>query len=232
MAGWVPRVVPQVPAYRISGALMLSFCLAKETVEMNLNTPEQPLSGTMDVDEFMAFIETRPKGEHWHLIEGVAVMMAPASYAHQRIASNMSTLLNNAFLAQGLDLHAYIDTGVRSPGVRNFQPEPDVVVVPGVAGYDLYSDRFQLVAEILSPTNTRREMDLKLRRYRDAPENLYAVMIEPREFRVEICAKRNNWQPVTLTRPDDLIEMPEFGLSCRVVDLYRGTPLDPTRRMG
>ena len=45
---------------------------------MNVNTPAQPLSGNMDVDEFMAFMETRPKGEHWDLIEGVAVMMAPA----------------------------------------------------------------------------------------------------------------------------------------------------------
>jgi Uma2 family endonuclease len=196
---------------------------------MNLSAPVQPPSGTMDVDEFMAFLERRPKGEHWHLIEGVAVMMAPASYAHQRIVSNMCALLNGAFQAQHLDLFAYFDAGVRSPGVRNFQPEPDVVVVPGVASYELYSDRFQLVAEVLSPTNTRREMDLKLRRYREAPENLYAVVIEPREFRVEIYAKRANWQPVSLTEPDDVIEMPEFGLRCRLADLYRGTPLDPER---
>jgi Uma2 family endonuclease len=86
----------------------------------------------MDVDEFMAFLETRPHGEHWQLIEGVAVMMAPTSYAHQRIAQNLSNLLNGAFAAQGLDLFAYINTGVRTPGVRNFHSEPDVVVVPGV----------------------------------------------------------------------------------------------------
>jgi hypothetical protein len=29
------------------------------------------------------------------------------------------------------------------------------------------------------------------------------------------------------TQPDDRIELPEFGLACRVGDLYRGTPLDP-----
>ena len=196
---------------------------------MNLNVPAQPLSGNMDVDEFMAFLETRPDEEHWELIEGVAVMMAPASYAHQRIVRNMCELLNNAFQAQHLDLFAYFDAGVRSPGVRNFQPEPDVVVVPGVAGRELYSERFQLVAEVLSPTNTRREIDLKLRRYREAPENLYAVVIEPYEFRVEIYAKRGNWQLAVLTRPDDLIEMPEFGLSFQLVDLYRGTTLDPQR---
>jgi len=196
---------------------------------MNLNTPAPPLSGTMDVDEFMAFLEARPDGEHWELIEGVAVMMAPPNYAHQRIVSNLCQLLNSAFAARNLDLFAYFDVGVRSPDVRNFQPEPDVAVVPGVAGYDLYSERFQLVAEVLSPTNRRQEIDLKLRRYCEAPHNLYAVVIEPREFLVEIYSKRANWQPAILTKPDDPIEMPEFGLRCRVADLYVGTPLDPQR---
>jgi Uma2 family endonuclease len=195
---------------------------------MNLNTPASPLSGTMDVDEFMAFLETRPDEEHWELIEGVAVMMAPPSYAHQRIVWNLCELLNRAFAARKLDLFAYFDAGVRSPGVRNFQPEPDVVVVPGIAGYNLYSERFQLVAEVLSPTNTRQEIGLKLRRYCEAPDNLYAVVIEPREFLVEIRAKRDNWQLTILAKPDDPIEMPEFGLRCRVADLYRGTPLDPS----
>jgi Uma2 family endonuclease len=185
-----------------------------------------PLSGSMDVDEFMAFLETRPKGEHWDLIEGVAVMMAPASYAHQRIASNFCNLLNTAFAARHLDLFAYFDVGVRTTGVRNFQPQPDVAVVPGVSGYDLYSERFQLVAEVLSPSNTRQEIELKRRRYCEAPENLYVVVIEPREFLVEIYAKSSGWEPAVLKRPDDPIEIPEFGLRCTVADLYRGTPLN------
>ena len=196
---------------------------------MNLNTPAPPLSGTMDVDEFMAFLEARPDGEHWDLIEGVAVMMATPNYAHQRIVSNLCQLLNSAFAARNLDLFAYFDVGVRSPDVRNFQPEPDVAVVPGVAGYDLYSERFQLVAEVLSPTNRRQEIDLKLRRYCEAPHNLYSLVIEPREFLVEIYARRAAWQATILTNADDAIEMPEFGLSCRVADLYVGTPIDPRR---
>jgi Uma2 family endonuclease len=194
---------------------------------MTVHAPLQPASGTMDVDEFMAFLQTRPDGERWDLIEGVAVMMAPASYAHQRITYNLCSLLNGAFAARRLDLFAYFDAGVRSPGVRNFQPQPDVVVVPGVAGYDLYSERFQLAGEVLSPTNTHAEIDLKLRRYREAPDNHYVVVIEPREFLVLIYARSRDWEPLTLTNADDRIEMPEFGLSCRVGDLYRGTPLDP-----
>ncbi|HYA07414.1 MAG TPA: Uma2 family endonuclease [Xanthobacteraceae bacterium] len=196
---------------------------------MTVQAPLQPASGTMDVDEFMAFYETRPNGEHWQLIEGVAAMMAPASVVHQRIAHNFSNLLNNAFIAGHRDLFAYIGIGVRAPEVKDFHPEPDVSVVPGVATYDLYSEQFQLVTEILSPSNTRGEIEKKLRYYQRAPHNLYALVIEPREFRVDIYAKSRAWQPVTLTGPGDVIEMPEFGLNCRVVDLYRGTPLDPGR---
>jgi Uma2 family endonuclease len=196
---------------------------------MTVNAPARPYSGTMDVDEFMVFLETRPKEERWHLIEGTAVMMAPPSMAHQRITRNLCELLNRAFAAQGLDLFAYHEIAIRLPGVLNFQPEPDVVVAPAPAGYDLYTQDVRLVGEILSPSNTRTEIDMKLRRYREAPGNLYAVIIEPREFLVEIHAKNRNWQPLIFKKRDDPLAMPEFGLHCLVGDLYRGTPLDPRR---
>jgi len=196
---------------------------------MIVNAPVS-LSGTMDVDEFMAFLETRPKGEHWDLIEGVAVMMAPAGYLHQLVASNFRDLLNSALKAKDLDLYAFGDVGVRSPGLLNFQPIPDVVIASRFVDEDYYySESFQLAAEVLSPSNTRTEIDLKTRRYREAPGNLYAVVMDPQKYMVEIYAKSRKWEPVVLERPDDVIEMPEFGLRCVVVDLYRGTPLDPRR---
>ena len=120
---------------------------------MNLNTPALPLSGAMDVDEFMAFLETRPDEEHWDLIEGVAVMMAPPSYAHQRIVSTLCQHLNGAFTARRLDLFAYFDAGVRSPGVRNFQPEPDVVALPVAEGLAERTPTSQSAAsKVISPT--------------------------------------------------------------------------------
>src|SRR5439155_9678900 len=114
-------------------------------------------------------------------------------------ALNFCNLLNDALRARGLDLYAYHDIGVRLPGVANFQPVPDVVVMRGVAGYEAYAERFQLVAEVLSPSNTRKEIGLKLRRYREAPDNLYAVMIGSREVLVEVHARSRDWQPVVLT---------------------------------
>jgi Uma2 family endonuclease len=115
---------------------------------------------------------------------------------------------------------------VRIPGVPDFRPELDVTVVPGMRDA-YYGERFQLAAEVLSPSNTHKWIDIKLRLYCGAPDNLYAVAIDPRKFWVEICAKVRKWERVVLKRPDDLIEMPEFGSLCLVADLYRGTPLDP-----
>jgi Uma2 family endonuclease len=183
----------------------------------------------MDVDEYMAFLEMRPKEERWHLIEGTAVMLAPPSLAHQRIALNLCEGLNRAFAARGRDLYAYHEIAIRLPGLVNFQPEPDVVVAPGTSGYELFAEDFLLVAEVLSPSNTRAEIDLKLRRYREAPHNLYVLVIEPREISVELHAKSRAWQQVTLRDAADALELPELSLGCAVADLYRGTPLNPSR---
>jgi Uma2 family endonuclease len=129
--------------------------------------------------------------------------------------------------ARGLDLYAYHDIGVRIPGVTNFQPLQDVVVMRGVAGYEFYAQHFQLAAEVLSPSNTRKEIGLKLRRYREAQDNLYAVVIDQREILIEVYARNRNWEPLKQTGADDAFEMPELGFRCLVGDLYRGTPLDP-----
>src|SRR5215467_12318486 len=169
--------------------------LAQEKCGMNVNTPAQPFSGTMDVDEFMAFLETRPKGEHWDLIEGIAVMAAPPTVVHQRIVHNLCNLLHAAFAAGRLNLFAYTGLGVRTPGVKDFQPQPDVIVLPGASRYELYSENFQLAVEVLSMSNTRTEIDLKLHRHRAAPDNLYVVVVDSRELLVEIYARSRGWQP-------------------------------------
>lgn len=87
---------------------------------MTVITPARPNSGTMDVDEFMAFLETRPKEERWQLIEGTAVMVAPPSLEHQRIAQNLCEHLNRSFAAQRHDPYAYHEIAVRLPGGDQF----------------------------------------------------------------------------------------------------------------
>src|SRR5262245_26526805 len=153
-------------------------------------------------------------------------MMAPPSLADQRIALSFCELLNQNFVIQQRDLCAYHEMATRLPGLMNFQPEPDAVVVPGVSGYELYAERFLLVAEVLSPTNSRTEIGVKLLRYRESADNLYAIVIELRSFLVEVHARRRNWEPLVLDHAANALELSEFRFRCSVGDLYRGTPLD------
>lgn len=190
---------------------------------------ERPLSDSMDVDEFTAFLELRPGEEWWQLIDGAAVMMNPPTLVHQRIALNFSDLLNDALRNNDLAMYAYVDIGVRNPGVRDFQPGPDVAVVPGLAGYETHAERFHLVAEVISRSNTRKAIDLKLGCYREAPDNLYALVIDQRRIAVKVFARRLEWRPSTLTDAHAELELPEFGFRCSVSALYSGTPLDPAR---
>ena len=50
----------------------------------------------LSVELFRGFLEGRPDEERWELIEGVPVMMAPPTLAHQLIASNLQRLLHEA----------------------------------------------------------------------------------------------------------------------------------------
>jgi Uma2 family endonuclease len=57
----------------------------------------------LSIEAFRAFYASRPDEEHWELIDGVPMMMAPATFIHQRIASNLERLLNDALARQ--DVH-------------------------------------------------------------------------------------------------------------------------------
>jgi Uma2 family endonuclease len=197
---------------------------------MTVSLPKPIYPGPMTVDEYEAFLETRPEEERWQLIEGVAVLMTPPTYVHQRIGFNLATLLNSALSSQGLGLFAYVEGGVRAPGVANFQPTADVVVVPDDPDYLSYDLRFRFVAEILSPTNRRREIDLKATRYRAVESNLCLLVIDSRKLLVEMQSRVDGWVLRKLTKLEDEIVVPEFGFRCTLLDLYRRTPLDPERQ--
>jgi Uma2 family endonuclease len=194
--------------------------------------PAYAQSGAITAGEFLKFLKFRPNEERWQLIEGVAKMMTPPTYVHQVIAFNLNYLLLGALERKGLNLLAVSDAGVRLRSVSDFLPRPDVVVVPGIAEYRSYAERFLLVAEVLSPSNTKSLIARKLRFYKSHPNNLYCLVIDSRRTWIEVHARANAWKPFSLERPSEVFELPEFGLRCTLGDLYRRTPLDPAKSTG
>jgi Uma2 family endonuclease len=200
--------------------------------EDRMAAPARAFPGDMLINEFLKFARARPKEEYWQLVEGVAVMMHPPMLVHQLIAMNLRDLIKEALEAQGLDLLVLNEIGVRMPGVTNFLPRPDVVIFPGVTGDEVYAEHFLLVAEVLSPSNTKSLIAQKVRRYKQHPDNLYCLVIDSRRAWLQMHAHRTDWEPITLNSPADTLELPEFGLRCSIRNLYRRTPLDPAQSAG
>jgi Uma2 family endonuclease len=193
-----------------------------------MNTPfPVRKDGKFSVEEFFALIESRPEEERWQLIDGVAMMMPPPTLVHQRIASNLARLLNDHLEGERPHLYAFQEVGLIVPDAELFRPEADVAVLDALADYESYAKKFYFVAEILSDSNTDKDIAVKRQRYLQHPDNLYFVLIEQKRLRLELLARRTGWQPVVLETPDAFLELPEFGFRRPVGDLYRGTPLAP-----
>ena len=185
----------------------------------------QTPSSKFTVEEYLDFISTRPSEERWQLIDGVAMMMPPPTKAHQRIGSNFARLLNNHFELHRPEYYAYQEVGLIVPGVERFRPEADVAVEDNAADYESYSDKFYLVVEVLSDSNTDKDVEIKRQRYMQHPDNLYVLIISQKLSSVTVWARRMGWEPLELTKLEDTLDLPEFAFSTTLRALYAGTPV-------
>jgi len=187
----------------------------------------------MSVELFRSFVEGRPDEEHWELINGVAMMMAPPTLAHQRIASNLERLLLDALESHAPTMTAFQAIGIKlGPAVQDYDPQPDVVVTDNASAEkpgERYANRFYLVAEIVSSSD-RSHVESKREVYKLHESCNCILTVQQDRFEVRIDLRTDtNWSEQVLKLPDDLLALPAFGLSCKLADLYRGTPLMPRR---
>lgn len=88
-----------------------------------------------------------------------------------------------------------------------------------------FAGRFYLVAEVLSESNTDRDIELKRVRYIRHPENLYCLIVDQTKIYAELWARASGWERVALDGAGAMLILPEFDFTLRLGDLYRGTPL-------
>src|SRR6266542_3460781 len=163
----------------------------------------------LSVASFRTWLASRPDEEHWELIEGVPMMMAPPNRRHQRIASNLESLLNAALKRHNPLLAAYHDIGVNIVSTVPYDPGPDVAVIREDENPDPpYADRFYLVDEILSESD-KGIIESKRDIYRAHPSCTCILLV--RQDRLEIIADRraaDGWRSQVL-HADDELTVPE-----------------------
>jgi Uma2 family endonuclease len=180
-----------------------------------------------------------PDEERWELIGGIPVMMAPPSIRHQRIASNLERLLNDALRLRRPEWRADREIGLVTEVSGYYRPEPEIAVIDGALDEEeSFASRFYLVVEVLSPSDEaayahgdKRVIDVKLALYRSHAHNRSIVLIRPDRMEVALHVRRQDgtWpdQPVILTSPGSVIEFEDIGRVGTVGELYAGTSLEP-----
>jgi Uma2 family endonuclease len=183
----------------------------------------------LSIDAFRKWLASRPDEERWELLDGVPMMMAPPTRDHQRIASNLERLLNDALerlpAGPAPRLAAYQRIGVNlGPVVENYDPEPDVAVVDVATGKDArYADRFYLAAEVVSSSDLPT-IDGKRELYKRHPHCECVLVVRQDRYAIEIDIRTSEgWTREPLSDPDDQLILPAFGLRCSVRDVYKGT---------
>jgi Uma2 family endonuclease len=190
-----------------------------------LTRSQPPLS----IKAFRAWVELRPERERWELIGGVPMMMAAPTHDHQRIASNLERLLNDALEAHHPEFSAYQRVGLNlAPIVPDYDPEPDVAVISANERGDVrYSDRFFLAAEIVS-TSDRKTVESKCDVYKSHPNCRCVLVVEQDRVEVSVAASTGfGWTERRPSGPEEQLVLEAFGLHCTLADLYHGTALQP-----
>lgn len=185
----------------------------------------------MSVEIFRRFYAGRPDEERWELINGVAIKLARSTLPHQRIASNLQFALMDALGDCEPVLTALQRIAVNiGSSVKYDDPSPDVVVIDDIvsAGLDeRYADRFYLVAEIVSPSDCV-DVERKREIYKLHEFCTCILTVQQERFEVRVDLRTDTvWSEQLLNKPDDILVLPDFGLRCKVSDLYRGTRLVP-----
>ena len=103
----------------------------------------------MSVAEYRRWLEPRPDGERWELLDGEPVLMAPPRERHQRIVMNLAGRLDS--LAEPRGCRAMPGLAIPSAAMDEFAPVPDVVVRCGAPLPDGYAEDPLLVAEHAEP---------------------------------------------------------------------------------
>lgn len=176
-------------------------------------------------DQFLDFYLSRPEWERWQLVDGLAVMMTPPNYNHQRIVGNLEDLLRDSLKKNRPDLYAFGNAGLRIPGISDFNPQPDIIICAAQPDFEYYADQFSLVAEVLSPSNSVEMIDRKLELYCSHPDNIYCLTVDQDTVHVALYARGNGWSRTDLTSLDDVLRLPAFGFEARLSDFYAGTRL-------
>lgn len=159
-------------------------------------------------------------------IDGYVYAMAGASSNHGRIASNISGELRQHL--KNLPCDVFIaDFKVNVDYSKFFYPDVVVICTPE-NGNSYYTEKPQLIVEVLSSSTQRKDRTLKRLAYQSLPSLQEYVLIEQDFVAVEVSRRSANWDSHHYFLGDEVyFESLDFRLP--VTEIYRRVDNDEMR---
>ncbi len=179
----------------------------------------------MTIEEFLEFTDTRPDGEKWELIEGVAVLSPSPVDVHQMIVGNLVTELMLAKRRQNATWIPLIGIGTRVPASPNSLPQPDVFVMDRAATGSPLTDDARVIFEVLSRSNSKADQAWRRKVYTSVPNCQHYVTVSQKAVDVVVYNRAADWKPQAIKGLDGTLELSGIGVSLPLADIYRYTPL-------
>jgi Uma2 family endonuclease len=183
--------------------------------------PEDQLT----IEEFLAFTDTRPEGERWELIEGVAVMNPSPVEFHQVIVANIVTYLMLHKQRTGASWLPMPGVGTRVPVSPRSLPQPDVFVKQAEATDSPVTEDALVVFEVLSRSNPKADQAWRRKVYASVPNCQHYVTVSLKAVEVDVYDRGTAWKKRTLRSLAEALALPALGVSMPLADIYRWTPL-------
>lgn len=180
----------------------------------------------MTVEEFLAFTESRPDGEKWELIEGVAVMSPSPTDWHQTICTNLAHLLMAEKLETGAGWLPMLGIGTRVPISPNSLPQPDVIIKEGAGTGSHITEDALVIFEVLSRANRRKDREWRKRVYGSVPNCQHYVTLSTKRAEVVRYDRASGWGATTVAGLFEILELPAIGVTIPLRDFYRFTPIE------
>jgi Uma2 family endonuclease len=139
----------------------------------------EPARTRMTSDEFLAWAMDRPETEHYELVAGEVVAMAPERAAHGRTKARICQRLIEAIDRGSLSCEVYVDSMAVEVDTDTVY-EPDVLVRCGTPLLDNAVKILDplIVVEVLSPSTHARDAGAKLEDYFRLPSVRHYLIVK------------------------------------------------------
>jgi Uma2 family endonuclease len=175
----------------------------------------------MTVEEFLAFVETRPDEEKWELIEGEPIMNVAPAYLHQIIVANLLAELTYMGRRTGANWRAIPGIGVRLSDIS--APVPDVMIRPRDFLNGVICDDMIVAFEVLSPSTAKRDLRWKRKAYGGLPSLEHYVVIAQDRAEVLTYDRANGFAERLLCERGVSVELTAVDITLPLTDIYRDT---------